>query len=86
MSAAGAVQDPRLGNPVLINAVKAFTNYLHSLGVARNWMGPTQPMPVDMVTEGSAIAAAANADSEDTARPRRGGLKVYLGAAPGWAM
>jgi len=38
---------------------------------------------MEQPAEGSAIAAAANADSEDTARPRRGGLKVYLGAAPG---
>jgi K+-transporting ATPase c subunit len=37
-------------NPVLINAVKAYTNYLHSLGVARNSDGTNAAMPVDMVT------------------------------------
>lgn len=37
-------------NPTLINAVTAYTKYLHSLGVARNADGTDAPMPVDLVT------------------------------------
>ena len=35
---------------VLITAVKAYTAYLHSLGVAKNSDGSDAPMPVDLVT------------------------------------
>ncbi len=38
------------GNSILINHVKAYTAYLHSLGVAKNPDGTDAPMPVDLVT------------------------------------
>jgi K+-transporting ATPase ATPase C chain len=38
------------GNSILINHVKAYTAYLHSLGVAKNADGTDAPMPVDLVT------------------------------------
>lgn len=38
------------GNPVLISRIKGYTDYLHSLGVARNPDGSDAPMPVDLVT------------------------------------
>ena len=37
-------------NPVLISHVQAYTQYLHSLGVAKNSDGSDAPMPVDLVT------------------------------------
>jgi potassium-transporting ATPase KdpC subunit len=38
------------GSSVLIDHVKAYTAYLHSLGVAKNPDGTDAPMPVDLVT------------------------------------
>lgn len=37
-------------NPVLVSRVKGYTDYLHSLGVAKNPDGSDAPMPVDLVT------------------------------------
>jgi potassium-transporting ATPase KdpC subunit len=37
-------------NKILINQVKAYTNYLHGMGVAVNADGSYAPMPVDLVT------------------------------------
>jgi K+-transporting ATPase ATPase C chain len=37
-------------NPALISRVKGYTDYLHSLGVAKNADGTNAPMPVDLVT------------------------------------
>jgi K+-transporting ATPase ATPase C chain len=37
-------------NPALVSRVKGYTDYLHSLGVARNPDGSNAPMPVDLVT------------------------------------
>ncbi len=38
------------GNAILINHVRAYTAYLHSLGVAKHADGTDAPMPVDLVT------------------------------------
>jgi potassium-transporting ATPase KdpC subunit len=37
-------------NRVLITRIKGYTDYLHTLGVARNPDGSNAPMPVDLVT------------------------------------
>ena len=37
-------------NAALITRVKGYTDYLHSLGIARNPDGSNAPMPVDLVT------------------------------------
>jgi K+-transporting ATPase ATPase C chain len=37
-------------NAALVSRVKGYTDYLHSLGVARNPDGSDAPMPVDLVT------------------------------------
>ena len=37
-------------NPKLISRVRGYTDYLYSLGIARNPDGTKQPMPVDLVT------------------------------------
>jgi potassium-transporting ATPase KdpC subunit len=73
------------GNQALVTRVKGYTDYLHSLGVARNPDGSDAPMPVDLVTgdftgfdpdigEAAALAQVdmvARARGLDAARVRR---------------